>query len=263
MVFATDGVITRTKEVGNGDKLIHMLTPERGRIGVMVKGAKSSASKLGAISQLFSYGNFEIYEKNKMYWLRGGEVQNSFYGLSSDIGRLALATYLCDLAEELTDEDEECGELMRLLLNSFHLLCMGKKDPRLIKAVFEFRAATMSGYLPELSGCVYCDTPYSEMTYLDVMGGRLICSDCLSKRSNKAPKQVDFDDLNEVSVLCTVPPAVLAALRYIAFSPANKMFSFEIKDDSELNDLSRAAEAYILNHLGRSFDSLDFYKAVK
>ncbi len=263
MVFATDGVITRTREVGNGDKLIHLITPERGRIGVLVKGAKSSTGKLGAISQLFSYGNFEIYEKNKMYWLRGGEVQNSFYNLSSDIARLALATYLCDLAEELTDEDEECEELMRLLLNSFHLLCMAKKDMRLIKAVFEFRAATMSGYLPELSGCVYCGAPYSDLTYLDVMGGRLICSNCLAKRGSKAPKKTDFDDLNEASVLCAAPPSTLASLRFIAFSPANKIFSFEIKDDGELDDLGRAAEAYILNHLERNFDSLDFYKAVK
>ena len=42
-----------------------------------------------------------------------------------------------------------------------------------------------------------------------------------------------------------------------------KLFSFDLKDADDLRDLSRACEAYIVNHLGRNFDSLDFYKVVK
>ncbi len=263
MTFAIDGVITRIHELAAGDKLIHIITPDRGRLGVMVKGSRTPGSKLSPLSQPFTYGNFEIYQKNNMYWLRGGEAHNSFYALSSSIEKLALATYLCDIAEELTDEDEPCEELLRLLLNSFHLISEGKKDLRQIKAVFEFRAAIVSGYLPELSCCVYCGTAQSELMYLDVMGGRLICSDCLAKRGQKQGKQGFFDDINEASVLCGMPPSVPAALRYIAEAPQNRIFSFAIRDDSELDELSRTAEAYLLNHLGRSFDSLDFYKTVK
>ena len=109
MTFATDGLITRIHEVGASDKLVNIVTPDRGRIGVMVKGGRSPNSKLTPISQLFTYGNFEIYEKNSMYWLRGGSILRSFYELSIDIERIAVATYLCDLANELTDADEECA----------------------------------------------------------------------------------------------------------------------------------------------------------
>ena len=106
MTFATDGLITRVIDVGASDKLVNIITHSRGRIGVMVKGGRSPNSKLTAISQLFTYGNFEIYEKNSMYWLRGGSITNSFYNLSTDVSKVALAAYLCDLANELTDEDE-------------------------------------------------------------------------------------------------------------------------------------------------------------
>lgn len=264
MTFATDGLITRIHEVGASDKLINIITPDRGRIGVMVKGGRSPNSKLTPISQLFTYGNFEIYEKNSMYWLRGGSILRSFYELSIDIERIAVATYLCDLANELTDADEECEELLRLLLNSLHLICRGEKDIAVIKSVFELRSVAMSGYLPELSGCTYCGTPSSEMMYLDVMGGRLICSDCLAKHNTKPHKiSKDFDDMPEASVLCGLSPAALAALRYIICMPSGKAFSFELKDPEDLRVLSRATEAYVLNHLGRGFDSLDFYKDIK
>lgn len=264
MVFATDGFITRVTDVGASDKLINIITAERGRIGVMVKGGRSPSSKLTPISQLFTYGNFEIYEKNSMFWLRGGSVINPFYALSCDIVKVALATYLCDVASELTDEDSECDEILSLLLNSIYLLSKGEKDERIVKTVFELRAMAISGYLPELSGCAYCREPYSELTYLDIMGGKLICTECMAKRGARVPRiSKEFDDMPETSIICGLSPSALAAMRYIVSSPANKVFSFDLKDNDELDDLVRAVETYTLNHLGRGFDSLDFYKKVK
>lgn len=264
MTFATDGLITRIHEVGAGDKLVNIITPDRGRIGVMVKGGRSPSSKLTAISQLFTYGNFEIYEKNSMYWLRGGSILESFYNLSIDISRVSLATYICDVANELTDEDEECSELLRLLLNSLYLISKGEKPQEIIKSGFEMRAMAISGYLPELFGCAYCHASSAEHIYLDVMGGKLVCTDCQAKRGQRVPRiSRDFEADPESSVLCGMSPSTLAALRYIVSSPEKKLFSFELKDQDDIRDLSKATEAYVLNHLGRSFDSLDFYKVVK
>jgi DNA repair protein RecO (recombination protein O) len=260
----TDGLITRIHEIGAADKLINLITPEKGRIGVMVKGGKSPNSKTTPISQLFTYGNFEIYEKNSMYWLRGGSVINSFYGLSGDIARVALATYLCELANELTDEDEDCSEILRLLLNSLYLVSRGEKSQEIIKSVFEMRAAAISGYLPELFGCAYCHADFSDYLYLDVMGGKIVCTECQAKRGQRIPRvSKEFDADPEVSVLCGISPSTLAALRHIVSASEKKIFSFALKDDDDMRDLSRACEAYILNHLGRSFDSLDFYKMVR
>lgn len=262
MDFVADGLITRIYEVGVSDKLVNIITADRGRIGVMVKGSRSLKGKLTSLSQLFIHGNFEITRKNGMYWLCGGSINNTFYNLTTDITKLSLATYFCDIANELTDEDEPCSELLRLLLNSLYILEKGDKNQAIIKAAFELRAAAISGYLPELSSCVYCHEFLSEMMYLDVMGGRLICSDCLFKKGSGNIAKV-VDDIAESSVLCGLTDSALTALRYIVSAPSNRIFSFEIKDDDDLRDLTRATEAYLLNHLGRNFDSLDFYKAIK
>lgn len=263
MTFATDGLITRLHEVGAGDKLINLITPDRGRIAVMVKGSRSPTSKLGALSQPFTYGNYELYEKNGMFWLRGGSINYSFYPLTNDIVKLALATYLCDLANELTDEGAECRDLLSLLLNSLFLLCNGKKREDQIKAVFEMRAAAMSGYLPELRGCAYCHG-LDSLLYLDVLGGKLICSDCFAKRGAKKPVyHPDMDEVYDGGALCALSPSAATALRYITEAPDKKLFAFELKDEDDMWAMSKAAEAYILNHLGRGFDSLDFYHSVK
>ena len=265
MAFATDGVVTRVRDVGTSDKLLYIVTPDRGRIAVMVKGGRSPSNKNTPVSQLFTYGNFEINKSNSMYWLRSGSVIEPFYELSKDIERVALASYLCDLSNELTDEDDEdSGEIMKLLLNSMHLIGKGEKPLSLIKSVFEMRAAVIAGYTPELSYCAYCRERYAEFMYLDVMGGKLVCTECMAKRADAVPRiSKDFEDVPEATILCGISPTVLAALRFIVGAPQNKIFSFEIKDDGELADLSRVTENYILSHLGRGFDSLEFYKLLK
>ncbi len=264
MEFATDGIITRVYDVGASDKMLNIITRDRGRIGVMVKGGRSPSSKLRSVSQLFTYANFEISQKGSMYWLRSGSVINPFYDLSIDIERVSLASYLCDLANELTDEGGEDDSVMRLLLNSLYLIGRGEKDLRLIKAVFELRSAAISGYCPELSYCAYCKEPFSDMTYLDVMGGKLICTDCLLKKGSKKTEiSKEFDFMPEASILCPLSPSALAAVRYIISAPDGKIFSFELRDGGEMNELVSAAEKYVLNHLERSFDSLAFYKQVR
>lgn len=265
MSFATDGLVTRVVDVGVSDKLLYIITPERGRIAVMVKGGRSPNSKNTPISQLFTYGNFEINKSNSIYWLRGGSVLNPFYDLSSDIVKVSLASYLCDVANELTDEDgEDSDGVLRLLLNSLYLIGRGEKDARIIKAVFELRMASLAGYCPELAHCAYCRSVYSDYMYLDVMGGRLICTDCLDRRNGKDSNiSVEFEDVPRSSILCGMSPSALAALRFIISAQQGRCFSFELKDSGELDELSRTAESYLLNHLERGFESLQFYKAIK
>ena len=97
--------------------------------------------------------------------------------------------------------------------------------------------------------------------YLDVMGGKLICTDCLSKKSSKTVEiSKEFEYVPEASILCGLSPSALAAARYIVSAEDARVFSFELKDNGETDELSGAAEKFILNHLERGFESLTFFK---
>lgn len=264
MLFATDGVISKVSNAAGSDKFLNIITPKHGRIGVLVKGSRSPDSKTAALSQLFTYGNFEIYEKNGMYWLRGGMVLDPFYNLSEDICRIAAATYICEVANELTDESDECEDILRLLLNSMYLLGRGDKKISLVKATFELRAMAISGYMPDVSGCRFCKKTLADEMYLDVLGGCIMCADCFNERGSRIKNiSRDFDDVREASVICRMTSSVATALKYVLTAPSEKAFSFDIKDDEETGMFSRLAEAYVTSHLGRSFDSLEFYNSVK
>ena len=271
MLITVNGLVTRCYPSGNHDSIIHMITEDRGRLAVMVKGGNSKRGNATAsATQLLTYGNYELYsgKSGDLYWLRGGSVLHSFYNLSTDLARMALATYLCDVASELTDKEsgggEESATLLRMLLNSLYTLDRKTKPTAIVKGVFELRAAALMGYQPNLVGCAMCGEGYPDLAYLDVMNGRLICADCQTKRNRLAGRIVEQEEaiLGERRIVCPVSPSVLAAMRYALSAPEGKIFSFALKDESEERDFERVAETYLLNQIEQDFDTLHFYRSV-
>ncbi len=260
---SVDGVVVRVRDTGDHDRYLSVLTASKGRISMLAKGSRSLKGAQTAVSQLYTYGNFEYYKRGDFNILKGGSPIQSFYALSADLDRLNLAAYLCEVATEVTDEGEPAEEMLRLLLNSLYAVSRDLYPQEIIKGVFEMRAATLSGYAPELSGCAHCGLDGAELLYLDVMNGALLCADCLRRQAPKRITPESYDEVREAELLCPLSPASLSALRYASYAPMERIFSFELKDGEDLQSFSKAAESYLLSHLGRGFDSLNFYYSMR
>ena len=269
MLITVNGLVARSYPTGNHDRVIQIITPDHGRLSVMIKGGSSGRSGTAAsCTQLFTYGNYELYSGGggDLYWFRGGSVLTSFYNLSADLGRMSLAAYLCDVASELTDREtggEETAELLRMLLNSLYTLDKGGKSPSIVKGVFELRAVSMMGYRPNFVGCDICGEGYPDEAYFDIMNGRIICADCQTKRNRLAGRSLErMEELGERSIVCPLSSSVLAAVRYALTAPDAKIFSFSLLDKESESSFERIAETYLLNHLERDFETLRFYRSV-
>ena len=266
MLITVNGLVIRSYPSGSHDKVIHMLTEDRGRLSVMVKGGNSQkAMEAQSCTQLFTYGNYELYsgKGGDLYWFRGGSVQFSFFDLTGDLSATALAAYLCDVASELTVEDSEDTEasnaLLRMLLNSLYVMRHGLKPLPLVKAAFELRAVSLMGYMPDLSCCDTCGEVYPENAYLDILNGRIVCAECHAKLTRMPHRG---EDERGGAPICPLSSSVLAAMRYVLSASDKKIFSFAVKDREEERALSRATESFLLHQLERDFDTLHFYHSM-
>ena len=59
-----------------------------------------------------------------------------FFELRSDIEKLALAQYFAELACELSPQDEQATDYLRLMLNALYMLAHDKKPAQQLKASF-------------------------------------------------------------------------------------------------------------------------------
>lgn len=258
-----NGLIIRTKDMGDHDRYLTVLTAERGRITVLAKGGRSIKGPQTAVSQLYTYANLEYYRRGDFNILKGGSPIESFYRLSEDMDRINLAAYLCEVAAEFTDEGEEAGDVLRLTLNSLHALSRGLYPIEQIKGAFEWRIAAISGYEPDFSGCAVCHKPYADPFYLDVMNGAILCPECLSASGKTAKIGAYADEIREAEVRALLPTAVVAALRYCLKAPINRLFAFEFADRTDLAVFAKQTELYLLSHVGHGFESLRFYHEMR
>ena len=58
MTYEVRGLVVRTVELSGNDKLLSILTAERGLLTVVANGSKSLKSRYLAASQLFCYATF-------------------------------------------------------------------------------------------------------------------------------------------------------------------------------------------------------------
>lgn len=253
-IICVHALVVRVSDAGENDKLLTLLTVENGIMTVSVKGGRSLKNKNAALSQQFCYGTYNLKASSKFFHVFDGELSEDFYPIRTDIVKLSLASYICDVASELSPEGVGDNELLRLTLNALYALAYKGMPHEVVKAAFEFKAASIAGFMPELDCCAVCGTVESDMMYLDTRNGSLLCEDCLSLDGS-------VNGLDTSSVILCVPRGTLDALRFISTSPVNKFLSFRLCE-SEMKDFIVTSEKYLINHLEREFNTLRFYKSM-
>lgn len=255
--ISVTGLVIREKPIGDNDKLLTLLTAERGKMFVRGKGVRSLKNRNMTSAQSFAYSTFVLAKnRNGFYYISESDLHELFFGIRSDLNRIALASYICEVADHVSVEENDETALLRLTLNMLYALSKGKKSIEQIKAAFELRCAAVSGFAPDLSECSMCGKSDSELYYLDILEGEMLCTDCISKRGHD--KYADHDG-EWTRPFINVSPSLRHAFMYTVTSDVSKILAFNLPDD-EMSDFSAAAEKYLLHHLGRGFPTLDYYK---
>lgn len=265
MKKALDGLILREIKSGNDDRRILILTADEGKMWITAKGARSTKSKVASLCRIFTYANLELYEKNGGRWLSGGSINNSFSGINADIVGFSLASYVLQIADEITGEDMPADDVLKMTLNTLYAIEKKLKPYSQIKATYELFAANVSGFTPNLEECSDCsrsDFSDAKELWLDVMNGAVVCSECLCKRSNGVPIP-STDSFETRNIILPLDCASLEAMRYVSFAPPRRIFSFNLTGERSPSLFCKASEAYLLNHLERDFDTLHFYNSIK
>lgn len=239
------GLVIREQSIGESDKLITVLTAQHGLVKAFSRGAKKTKSKKLAATSLMAYADFTFVKSRDTYSVEEALVKEVFFELRSDVEKMALAQYFCQLANEFCAEDYESEEILRLFLNALWLLKGNKKTPDFIKVVVEFRLMSLSGYMPDLLACGRCGEYESEYMYFSADNGKLYCEDCVSNGQG----------------LC-ISSSVVHAMRYVSLSDFEKIFSFTLSEES-LKRFCEISEMYLLRKTERKFSTLDFYKVLK
>lgn len=244
MNIEVKGIIIKEANYKDNDKILTIFTAERGIISAVARGCKKIKNRVGAMLQVFSYCSFALSTTSSGYFVQDAVVNEVFFGLRENLEKLALAQYFCELTFALAPEYPNSQDFLKLLLNSLFYLSNGEKNDKILKSIFELRGCSMCGYEPNLVGCAECKKYIAPTMNFFIDKGALLCEECKK--------------YEESANTYKIPEPVVLSLKYILYSPIEKIFSFKISDLCR-KTLSEITEKYIMFHLNYKFKSLDFY----
>ncbi|MBQ8584196.1 MAG: DNA repair protein RecO [Clostridia bacterium] len=256
MLTEVKGLVIRTVDLKESDRLITVFTEEMGAVTALARGARSLKSRKLASTGQFCYSSFVLWGQGDKFQVREAELIESFFEIRDSIEGLALAGYICEVLSAVAVEEAE-RDLLRLALNSLYAISKKKYSFEKIKAAFEIRCATILGFMPDVLSCHICDRREGDF-FFDIMGGIVECADC---RDRRVMEHQEHPDPHEAHIICILTEGAKSALAYSIYSPLERLFSFNISD-ADMKLFARAGEEYLLNQLGHGFKTLDFYKSV-
>ena len=236
----TTGLVLKRTTVKEGDAIISILTASNGVIKAFVKGAKNYKNRNSAGSAPFSYSEFVLTPSKDMYRVNSCLLSESFYNLSTNIERIAYATYIADLVDFSVRENVGDERILPFVLNTFYLLANSDKKLRLVKSIFELKLLCLLGLTPELSACVKCGSSEVSSVYAPIGGGMCpLCSKGLYR----------------------ISPDVLTAMKYVTDTDDRKVFSFTMSD-KQTAEFEHHVSQFIKEYIDRDFYSLAYLNKI-
>ena len=153
--YKATGIILKGTTLKETDRLVTILTAEHGLIKAVAPGAKKIKSRLRGRTELFVTNELLIVKGRSLDKIIQAETIYTYPGLSRDIGRLAAAQYLGELAVYLAVDEQPQAELYELL--NEHLRRIEQLQPQqnvypyIVQGVFHFLA--IAGIAPQVQAC--------------------------------------------------------------------------------------------------------------
>ena len=158
--YKATGIVLKGSSLKETDRLVTILTSEYGLIRAVAPGAKKHKSRLRGRTELFVVNEFLMVQGRSLDKIIQADTIYTYPGLSRDIGKLACAQYLAELALALALSEQPQIELYELL--NEHLRRLEKLDsqisayPYLAQAVFHLLA--IAGLAPQVYACCLTQT---------------------------------------------------------------------------------------------------------
>jgi DNA repair protein RecO (recombination protein O) len=182
--YKTDAVVLRSFRLGEADRVLHLYTLDRGRVGAVAKGVRKTKSRFGGRLEPLSHVELMLHQGNgELQTVTGVELIRSHRAAREDSYRLGVGLVGAEAMLRLFPEQEANDRAFRALARFLDLLDelqpvaahTPSVDPLVLS--FQLKLLWLSGYLPHLTSCAECGADTGLAGYSPRAGGA-VCTAC-------------------------------------------------------------------------------------
>ena len=228
------GIVLRSLDYKEKDKLLTIYSLEEGKITAILKGVKNNNAKLKFAFQPFCFAEFNIEDKGVV---TGAELKESFFDLTLNYDRYIIGCKMLELVNTVTLENVINPQIFLTLIKSLNLLTNYENiSYKLIYCKFLVDILTALGYKLNFSSCNNCGTKMLTGSYYDFTYGGIVCVGCKTLNSFKIPQEtlasvkgltvIDFSNITNLKISDNNLDIALKFLSQVYSQHFNKKFEF-------------------------------------
>jgi len=160
--YKTEAIVLRSLRFSEADRILHLYTRDRGRIGAIAKGIRKTKSRFGARLEPLSHAELVLHEgSGELQTVTGVALIASHHETRENGYRLGAALIGAEAMLRLFGEPEANERAFAALARFLDLLDTappGEGRPELdpVALSFQLKLLWLSGYLPHVTACVEC-----------------------------------------------------------------------------------------------------------
>ena len=151
----TTGIVLRAVDYRDNDIMLTLLTKDYGLMSAKAAGAKRPTAKMFAAASLLCCGDYEFFEKDGRYGVRGCTIRCRFFDLQNNYDAYTAACLIADAAGKVAQEESADAKLFALVAQALYALDTGG-EPKSVLCYFLQRLLYIEGVYPALSHCAVC-----------------------------------------------------------------------------------------------------------
>ena len=177
--FKTEAVVLRSIRYAEADRVLHLYTSTRGRVGAMAKGVRRVRSRMGGRLEPLSRVRLVLHEgRGDLCTVTQVDTVHPHAGLRERRTSLERATQACDAVLKLLDSGEPNPPAYNLLCNELGLLDARPEAATRAQALaFRIKLLLAAGFSPELASCAACGETEHLGAFSPSAGG-VVCAGC-------------------------------------------------------------------------------------
>ncbi|HEX8743929.1 MAG TPA: DNA repair protein RecO [Thermoleophilaceae bacterium] len=177
--FTTEAIVLRSIRYGEADRVLHLYTRDRGRVGAIAKGVRRVKSRYGGRLEPMVRSELMLREgRGELCTVNGAHTIDAHGSIRESRAALDRAVQACDAVLRLLDSQEPNAPAYNLLCHELQLL---DRDPaaatRAQALAFRIKLLLAAGFAPELASCAACGEQ-EHLSGFSASAGGVVCPGC-------------------------------------------------------------------------------------
>jgi len=175
----SEAVVLRSLRYGDADRILHLYTPQRGRVSAIAKGVRRTRSRFGGRLEPYFRLHLVLYEgRSELLTVTSAETVDGHRRLREHAAAIDSAARACDAVARLFDTPEAQPGVFALLCNELALLDARPQAATLANQLaFRLKLLLAAGFAPQLAACAACGER-DHLTAFSGAAGGVVCSAC-------------------------------------------------------------------------------------